>query len=153
MITARYVISAAAIIFLLFVFPARSEALFGFGSRYQKVEAEEGMVKIPVSDVDDGEAHYYSYAKDGREIRFFVLQSPDGVIRSAFDACDVCYSERKGYDRVGSSVVCNNCGQRFHSSMINEVKGGCNPAPLARERRDGSLVIRVSDIEKGARYF
>ena len=29
-------------------------------------------------------------------------------------------------------MVCNNCGQKFSSDLINEIKGGCNPAPLER---------------------
>lgn len=143
----------AVSVFLVLVLSSQALAFLGFGSRYEKIEARDGLVTIPISKIDDGDAHYYSFEAKGREIRFFVLKSSDGVIRAAFDACDVCFSERKGYDRTGESVVCNNCGQRFHSTMINEVKGGCNPAPLARKAEDGKLYIRASDIEQGARYF
>jgi uncharacterized membrane protein len=87
-------------------------------------------IKIPVSDVNDGDAHYYSYNSDGVKIRYFLLESNDGTIRAAFDTCDVCYSAKKGYRQEGDQMVCNNCGQRFDSNKINVEKGGCNPAPL-----------------------
>jgi uncharacterized membrane protein len=50
-------------------------------------------------------------------------------------------------------MVCRNCGQRFHATKVNEVKGGCNPAPLERRVENGHLVIRVSDILQGKPYF
>jgi uncharacterized membrane protein len=86
-------------------------------------------------------------------IDFFVLKSHDGVLRAAFDACDVCYRERQGYRQQGDEMICVNCGQRFSSDRINEVKGGCNPAPLARNLANGNLVINEQDLRLGARYF
>jgi uncharacterized membrane protein len=51
-------------------------------------------------------------------------------------------------------MVCNNCGQRFPSVKINEIKGGCNPAPLNRKVVGDKLVIKVADIiEGGDLYF
>lgn len=138
---------------LTLLFSTQALAFFGWGSRYEEIRAEDGVVSIPASDFEDGKARYFSYKAGGKEIRFFVMKSVDGVIRAAFDACDVCYDERKGYDQAGEVMVCNNCGQAFHSTMINEVKGGCNPAPLARETAGGRVRIRAADIERGSRYF
>jgi uncharacterized membrane protein len=42
---------------------------------------------------------------------------------------------------------------RFHSAKVNEVKGGCNPAPLERRVENGKLLIRVSDLNEGKAYF
>ena len=50
-------------------------------------------------------------------------------------------------------MVCRNCGRRFESIMVNEVKGGCNPAPLKRELEGQNLVININDILKGKQYF
>ncbi|QJB58464.1 DUF2318 domain-containing protein [Pseudodesulfovibrio sp. zrk46] len=129
-----------------------SHALFGFG-KYTTVKAENGVVTIPAADVSDGQAHYFLFEQDGAEVKFFLLKSSDGVIRAAFDACDVCYREKKGYDQDGDFMVCNNCGMRFHSSRINEVKGGCNPSPLVRTYDDNTVTIKVSDIMAGRGYF
>jgi uncharacterized membrane protein len=116
------------------------------------VSAEAGEVKIPVSEVSDGKAHFYTY-KGRRDVNFFVLQSSDGIIRAAFDACDVCYRERKGYHQEGDLMVCNNCGQVFPSVKINVLKGGCNPAPLDRAVQGEFLVMKTTDIEAGGFYF
>jgi uncharacterized membrane protein len=103
---------------------------------------------------DDGKARHFEFrATEGITVRYFVLKSADGVIRAAFDACDVCWPAGKGYVQDGDFMVCHNCGQRFASNKVNEVKGGCNPAPLAREVKNGQLVLRVRDILEGKGYF
>jgi hypothetical protein len=124
----------------------------GGGGAFTVVSAEAGEVKIPVSEVSDGKAHFYTY-KGRRDVNFFVLQSSDGIIRAAFDACDVCYRERKGYHQEGDLMVCNNCGQVFPSVKINVLKGGCNPAPLDRAVQGEFLVMKTTDIEAGGFYF
>jgi uncharacterized membrane protein len=86
-------------------------------------------------------------------VRYFVLKSSDGVLRAAFDACDVCWPENKGYFQRGDYMVCRNCGRKFASIKVNEVKGGCNPAPLERSVVGEKLVIQMKDIELGKRYF
>ena len=111
------------------------------------------QVAYPVSTFDDGTAHHYEYAADGMTIKYFILKSHDGVIRAAFDACDVCWPSGKGYYQEGDEMVCRNCGRRFASHKINEVKGGCNPAPLNRRVEGDQLVINVADIIEGKTYF
>lgn len=140
-------------LFSVMAFSLSSYAGWSLFSQYTTVDAKAGEVKLAVDEIDDGDAHYYLYEKDGREIKFFVLKSPDGVMRAAFDACDVCYKARKGYSQDGAFMVCNNCGQRFHSNRVNVVKGGCNPAPLKRTLAGDQLIIRESDILPGARFF
>ena len=107
------------------------------------------------SDFADGKAKYYSYkTPQGLNIRYFLLKSSDGVIRAAFDSCDTCWSAGKGYRQEGDFMVCNNCGLRFASVKINEIKGGCNPAPLTRATRGDKIVVNVQDIiEQGSFYF
>ena len=117
------------------------------------VTAQDGIIQLPVADFPDNKAHFYTYQDAGKVIPFFVLRSSDGVIRAAFNACDVCYAAKKGYHQEGDEMVCNNCGTRFPSTKINEVKGGCNPGPLAREIQGDSVVIQVSDVQAGAVYF
>ncbi len=117
------------------------------------VKAENGVVRLPVADVDDGKAHYFKLATAKGDISFFVVKSVDGVMRAAFDACDVCYREKKGYRQEGDFMVCNNCNMQFRTDLVNEVKGGCNPAPLARRIESGQLMIAQAEILKGGWYF
>lgn len=117
------------------------------------VTAQDGVIKLAVSDVSDGQAHFYTYESAGKTIAFFVLKGADGVIRAAFDACDVCFPAKKGYHQEGDVMVCNNCGTRFPSVKINVETGGCNPAPLVDQTAGSVLTIQVAQLEAGAKYF
>jgi uncharacterized membrane protein len=141
------VAGAALAVFALFRSPSNS---VGTGSS----TAAGKEISFDLATFDDGKPKHYSYdAPSGKRVKFFVLKSSDGVVRAAFDACDVCYQSKKGYRQEGDFMVCNNCGQRFASTRINEIRGGCNPAPLERTVAGDKLVIAVADILPGTRYF
>jgi uncharacterized membrane protein len=111
------------------------------------------FVTFPTSLFEDGKARHFEHVNGKLAIRYFILKSSDGIIRAAFDACDVCFPAGKGYYQDGDFMVCRNCGRRFASVLVNEVKGGCNPAPLNRTLENGKLVIRIQDILDGQGYF
>lgn len=126
---------------------------FGGDSKFTELQPKNGSVAIPLADISDGKAHYFKVkADDGVMVSFFTLKSKDGVIRAAIDACDVCYKAGKGYVQDGDFMICENCGQRFASNKINEIKGGCNPAPLTRVVQGANLVISMSDITANSWY-
>jgi len=119
-----------------------------------KGKSPSQVVTYPVSLFDEGKAKHFEFRADnGITVKYFVLKSSDGVIRAAFDACDVCWPSGKGYFQEQDKMVCRNCGKRFASVKINVVKGGCNPAPLNRKIDGDNLVIRVADILEGQTYF
>lgn len=111
------------------------------------------QISYPLSLFEDGKAHHFEYQTDERAIRFFMLKSADGIIRAAFDACDVCWPAGKGYVQAGDAMICIHCRRRFPVSRINQDQGGCNPAPLKRTVKDDQVVIQVQDILQGERYF
>ena len=111
------------------------------------------QVSFPATLFEDGKARHFQHVAGEFKIKYFVLKSSDGVIRAAFDACDVCWPAGKGYYQEGDHMVCRNCGRRFASVLVNEVKGGCNPAPLNRRVENGKVVIEVKDILEGRQYF
>lgn len=114
---------------------------------------DRNQLSYPVSMFADGQARHFDFKSDGLTIRYFILKSADGVIRAAFDACDVCWPAGRGYHQDGNDMVCRNCGRRFASQLVNEVQGGCNPAPLTRVIQGDRLIIKTSDIAKGKSYF
>ena len=117
-------------------------------------EVSATEVSFPLQAFADGQAQYFQYpTSNGVTVRFFILRSSDGVVRAAYDACDVCWREGKGYYQDGDFMVCRNCGQRFASVKVNEIKGGCNPAPLDRTVVGDKLVIKIADIVQGSQYF
>lgn len=140
----------------LFVASGYSSSLWNnslWGNKTPTLTPENGRLAIPIVDIDDGKAHHFKVrAADGTEVTFFALKSQDGVIRTAVDACDVCYRSGKGYLQDGDFMVCQNCGMRFASNKINVIKGGCNPAPLDRTVDGENLVIAMADINTNSWY-
>ena len=112
-----------------------------------------GDVTIPVAQVSDGKAHFYTYDVNGTTVKYFVLASKDGKIRAALDACEVCYPQHKGYHQQGDAMQCNNCGKVFPSAQINVITGGCNPIPLERSISGDTLTITTDSLQGGAQYF
>lgn len=117
------------------------------------VVATGDAVKIPLKALDSGKALFLQHEFGGRQLHYFALKSSDGAYRSAFDACDVCFRANRGYRQESDLMACNNCGQTFPSAKIGEVKGGCNPHPLARKVEGQYLVIKKTDIAAGKDYF
>jgi len=116
-------------------------------------ENAASQVSLPATLFEDGKARHFQHVAGDFKIKYFVLKSADGIIRAAFDACDVCWPAGKGYYQEGDYMVCRNCGRKFASVLVNEVKGGCNPAPLNRKLENGKVIIEVKDILEGQQYF
>lgn len=115
---------------------------------------EDKTFVFPLKSFADGKARHFVYNHGpGESVRFFVVKSSDGIIRAAFDACDVCWKNKKGYVQRQDMMVCINCGMKFPTRKINETKGGCNPAPLARTVDNGRLRISVDDVLAGLKFF
>jgi len=121
---------------------------------FNVMAAPATQVTYPEKTFANGKAQHFTYKTgEGLTIRYFIIRSSDGVIRAAFDACDVCWPENKGYFQKGDFMVCKNCGKQFPSARINEVRGGCNPAPLERKVENGNVILQVTDILQGKAYF
>ena len=127
------------------------------GSEGQAVTSTDAGTQdtiIPVADLNGRKAKFYSYnVAGGQKVSFFVVRGSDGVIRAAFDACDVCYQSRLGYHQEGDDMVCNNCGLHFPSAKINDVHGGCNPVGLPRTIDGDAVVVKTGDLEARRKYF
>jgi len=120
----------------------------------EKVKPVNGVATIPLSIVTDGEAHFYKFTDGGREIGFFLVKGADGALHSAFDACDVCFHEKKGYVQQGEFMICKNCNKKFAIVRIGpHTIGGCNPSYLPHQQTAGNAVISVDDLKTGARFF
>jgi len=111
------------------------------------------QVKIPLKILDSGKALFLVHPHEGRDLFSFAMRSSDGVYRAAFDTCDVCFRANRGYRQEGDLMVCKQCRQAFPSVKINEVRGGCNPAPLSRKVEGQFLVIQKADLAAGKDYF
>lgn len=115
----------------------------------------EGEVRIPLFEITR-EAKWMDYNANGIIIKYFVVKADDESIKTAFDACDVCYKAKKGYRQEGSYMKCNNCGKTFLINNLgteNKNPGGCWPGYLPSSVEGDELVIKKVDLEKGKWRF
>lgn len=106
-------------------------------------------ISIPVSEIT-AEAKWYDYEFEGQNIKFFAVRASDGSIKTAFDACDVCFAEKKGYRQEGNEMVCNNCGNRYPISSLgteNKEGWGCWPGYLSNIIEGDNILIKKSDLQ------
>ncbi len=143
-----------AIILVLVVAIIFTKGFGLFDSNITGNSINTGSIKIPLSDISEN-AKWYEYNVDGVGVRFFVVRAKDGSIKTAFDACDVCYKSRKGYSQEGDFIVCNNCGNRYLISNLGKenIRGGCWPGYLPNKIDGDSAIIKISDIKKGVWRF
>ncbi|CAH2030390.1 DUF2318 domain-containing protein [Trichlorobacter ammonificans] len=146
-------VTAAVVAFVVVAATVIGASAFSFG-KYEKVKVVNGAVSIPTAKVNDGKARYFKYSDGGKEISFFIVKAADGTFRTAFDACDACFREKKGYEQHGDKMVCKNCNMRFATNRIGpHAVGGCNPSHLPSVTSGGTIVIKADDLQQGARYF
>ena len=131
-----------------------SDAVCGIEGGCGDVESED-YIKIPISEISSN-MKKYSYDANGISITYFVVKADDGSIKTAFDACDVCYKARKGYRQEGKNMVCINCGKIFPISGLgteNKNPGGCWPGYLPNKIEGDYLIINKPDLEAGRYRF
>lgn len=144
---------ALAVLAVLLLSAGASQAFLGFGGAHQTVKLQNGTASAPLSALADGKARHYQAEVNGKTVRFFLVKDQSGGVRAAFDACDVCWREGKGYSQDGSYMVCNNCGQAFPIARIGTVQGGCNPSPLVFSVDAKAVTVKAADLAAGLRYF
>lgn len=116
----------------------------------QMVQPQADTVTVPVAALQDGRLHRFGVLTGSHTTRFLAMQTADGRIRTAMDACEICGS--KGYVQQGPHLVCLNCSAEIDPMTLG-VSGGCNPIPLASEVRDDRLVVPMPDIMAFADLF
>ncbi len=115
-----------------------------------EVTFTNGQVKIPVTQVSDGDLHRYQAQENGTEIRFWLYQKPDGKVAAVFDACEICGSV--GFYKSGNLIICKNCAAPINPQSLGG-KGGCNPVPLRATETADSVIIQEADIVAGGHMF
>lgn len=125
------------------------------GKATQNINLAAGSIDIPLSEITE-QAKWYEYDSNGKKISFFAVKASDGSVKTAFDACDVCYGSKKGYRQEGDLMICNNCGNSYPIDGLgtkNKAGGGCWPGYLPNKIQGDTLTIEHSDMEKGEYRF
>ncbi len=91
---------------------------------------KDGYLAIPIAGLSQT-ASFYKADLDGTEVELVALKDSKGNLRTAFNACQVCYSSGRGYYRQeGEYLVCQNCGNSFTIDQVGIASGGYNPWPI-----------------------
>lgn len=121
---------------------------------YPQPKTEGGKAVIPLSEVADGKAHFYTYRASGKQVNFFVRTDGDGTVSAHFDACFTCYKKKKGYRIEGRDLICNECSMKFPLAAKEwDNSQGCSPILLKSRIEDNRLIIDTELLDKGARLF
>lgn len=140
------------IICLLFLLPACSK----LPVEHKVVKAQNGEIRIPLGNINDGGVHFFTYKAEGKRINFLVRTDMTGKLKTHFDAGYACYKKKKGYRVEGTDLVCNGCNMRFNIAeetwKLVEMMD-CRPIPFQSNIKDNELIINLKDIEKGKKLF
>jgi uncharacterized membrane protein len=111
---------------------------------------------IPLSDISEN-AVFYPVDIGGTRLEVLAVKAPDGTIRTAFNTCQVCYASGRGfYKQQGTVLVCQNCGNRFRMSQVEQRSGGCNPVPILAANKtvsDTSITIPKEYLTRAKEIF
>ena len=110
------------------------------------VDVVNNVVRIPISEVQDGSLHLFTLTANAQSIRFLVIKKPNGY-GTALDACLICGAE--GYRQDGQNVICRHCASAIYIPSIGQ-KGGCNPIGFPSQVQGNDIVIDVSSVTKAA---
>jgi len=109
--------------------------------------AQDGHVRIPLSELTDSSLHYYTADVDGSVIRFLVIHRQNGDFATALDACQICGAS--GYRQEGQNVICRNCGAAIYIPSIGQ-SGGCNPIAVTSRVEGGEVIVELSALSDAA---
>ena len=146
---------AAAVILIVALAVTLLPKLFDKGAA--ETAAPSGSDLIVNTDEIGNQASFFDYDADGVTVQVLAVRASDGTVRLALNTCQVCNGSPYAYFvQDGDDFVCQNCHNRFSSTDVGEVSGGCNPVPITAEvykEENGTLVIPASFLDENANRF
>lgn len=106
--------------------------------------AQNGRVRIPLSDLMGVSLHFYTADVQDTVIRFMVIHKPNGDYSTALDACQICGTIGYRQDAHGN-VVCRNCGAPLDAASIGQ-PGGCNPIAVKSHVEGEDVIVDLSAL-------
>lgn len=113
----------------------------------EKLVAVGNVVRVPLSEMNGVNLHFYSVDMQGASVRFLVIRKPNGDYATALDACQICGPI--GFRQQGSTLICRNCGAPINAVEVG-MPGGCNPISFPSHISGTNIVIDMSAISAAA---
>lgn len=126
----------------------------GDSPKHQVILPDDGAVRIPVSEIDDGAVHFYTVVHTGTNVNFLVRTDAKGNVHAHLDACYACYRYRKGFIVEDRKLVCIACRLEYDiGEEMWDYIGACAPISIHASVSRDHLVIDSAVLEKASRYF
>lgn len=126
----------------------------GRKTKYPEQVAENGVVSVDLSIIGRSYGQFYTYrAATGKKVDFFVYRESSGEPHAVLDACKTCFRWKQGYRLQGAEVVCLKCDMRFKLDDLAHGTGSCVPILVQTVQRGDTMVLPVSELEAGSRFF
>ena len=109
-------------------------------------ETVGNIVRVQISEVQDGTMHLFTVKAGNQTIRFMVIKKPNGW-GVALDACRICGAE--GYRQDGQNVICRHCASAIYIPSIGD-QGGCNPIGVPSHVDGNEIVIDISALTQAS---
>jgi len=126
------------------------------GLNQRKPAITDRDLVIQIADITEN-ALFFPVVIDGTRMEVLAVKAADGTIRTAFNACHVCYASGRGYFvQEGMVLVCQNCGRRYRMSQLERQAGGCNPEPIFPANKtitDSTITISKEYLKRGKTLF
>ena len=113
----------------------------------QAIDPVGNIVRVPVSQVQDGAMHLFTVSTGNQSMRFMVIKKPNGW-GVALDACRICGAE--GYRQEGQNVMCRHCASAIYIPSIGD-QGGCNPIGVPAHVDGENIVIDISALAQASK--
>ena len=118
------------------------------------IEADGDVYRLPLASISQQAAFFRAETANG-SVPFFAVRDASGEVHVALDACQSCYTAKKGYTQRGGAMLCRNCGLTFPVAGITEMgdRGGCHPISLPSKVDGASVVVARAAVEEGVKWF
>lgn len=119
-----------------------------------QVVADGDFVKLPLSEVNDGGVHFYTYKLADKNVNFLVRTDGKGKLHTHLDACYSCFKYKLGYFVEDGDLVCWPCRYRYAlADEVWEFIQACTPITLKSSIKGDYLLIKVSRLERAGKFF
>ena len=124
------------------------------GPEHPQVFAAGDFVKLPLSEVDDGGVHFYTYKLAEKNVNFLVRTDGKGKLHTHLDACYSCFKYKRGYFQEDADLVCRACRYRYAlADEVWEFIQACTPITLKNSKKGDYLLIKVSLLKRAGKFF
>ena len=121
---------------------------------HEVITAQGDSIRLELDRISDGKVHFFTFKHQGKNVNFFIRTDGEGTIRAHFDACYTCFKYRRGYVHEGNQVVCVVCHIGYDLDIpVWDFIGPCVPITLKCKIQKSDLVLSISAVKRGARFF